>query len=184
VIVHLPSRNRTREVHHISSPRDRPAGAGRVAPSLAAQFGCNVHGQPLAHQDGKTGARLERVVVDGRRYVLKYLHLADDWVMRASGDRDLRPVVVWRDGWLDRLPVATDHAVVAAAWDERPDGRGAVLVLRDVTDHLVPEGDDELPFAGHRGFIDRMAQLRATFWGCQATPGLLGLSTRLVFFGP
>jgi hypothetical protein len=143
-----------------------------------------VHGQPLAHQDGKTGARLERVVVDGRRYVLKYLHLADDWVMRASGDRDLRPVVVWRDGWLDRLPVATDHAVVAAAWDERPDGRGAVLVLRDVTDHLVPEGDDELPFAGRRGFIDRMAQLHATFWGCQATPGLLGLSTRLVFFGP
>ena len=63
----------------------------RIAPLLAALLGAHVRGEPLAHDDGKTGARLERVTVDGRRYVLKYLHAADDWVMRATGDVGCRP---------------------------------------------------------------------------------------------
>jgi hypothetical protein len=163
---------------------DGPLAARRIAPSLTELFGHEVAGEELTAEDGKTGARLERVVVDGRPYVLKHLHLADDWGMRASGDLAVRAVAVWRDGWLDRLPAAIDHAVVDAAWDDRPDGRGAVLVMRDVGDHLVPEGDTELPLGQHHAFIDHMAQLHTTFWAAQGTPGLLPLSTRLVFFGP
>lgn len=45
----------------------------------------------LVHQDGKSGARLERISVDEQRYVLKRLHLTDDWVMRATGDLLIRP---------------------------------------------------------------------------------------------
>ena len=163
---------------------DHAAPTRPVAASLTEVFGADVRPEPLEQQDGKTGARLERLTVDGRRYVLKRLHLADDWLMRASGDLALRPLVVWRDGWLDRLPAAIDHAVVAAAWDERPDGRGAVLVMDDVADHLVPEGDAALPLGQHHGFIDHMAQLHVAFWGCGDAPGLLALPTRLVFFGP
>ena len=39
----------------------------------------------LAGVPGKSGASLERVVIDGQDYVLKHLDLAEDWTMRASG---------------------------------------------------------------------------------------------------
>ena len=163
---------------------DHAAPTRPVAASLPEVFGTDVRPEPLEQRDGKTGARLERLTVDGRRYVLKRLHLNDDWGMRASGDLVLRPLAAWRAGWLDRLPGTIDHAVVAAAWDERSDGRGAVLVMHDVGDELVPEGDEELPLEQHRGFIDHMAQLHATFWGWQDTIGLLPLSERFAWFGP
>ena len=163
---------------------DTPDPPRRVAGSLAELLGQDVSGDVLTGADGKTGARLERVTVDGHRYVLKHLHLADDWVMRATGDLQVRAVAVWRDGWLDGLPTDIDHAVVGAAWDDRPDGRGAVLVMHDVAEHLVPEGDEELPLEQHHAFVQHMAALHATFWGSRATAGLLHLSTRLVFFGP
>lgn len=165
----------------------RPEGATevrRVASSLTELLGGEVRGEPLAASDGKTGARVERVVVDGRPYVLKFLHRADDWSMRATGDLACRPVTVWRSGWLDRLPACIDHAVVGAAWDDRPDGRGAVLVMHDVGPWLVPEGDGQLPLAQHLSFLDHMAQLHATFWERRDTIGLLPLSSRFAFFGP
>jgi aminoglycoside phosphotransferase (APT) family kinase protein len=166
-------------------PLDGRAPPHRIAGSVAELFGGSVTGEPVVSDDGKTGARLERVTVDGQAYVLKYLHASEDWIMRATDDRDHRAVAVWRDGWLDSLPAGIDHAVVAAAWDERPEGRGAVLVMHDVGEHLVPEGDAELPLAQHTAFIDHMAALHATFWDRRdATTGLLPLATRLTFFGP
>ena len=39
----------------------------------------------LDEAPGKSGATLERVVIDGEAYVLKHLDLAQDWTMRASG---------------------------------------------------------------------------------------------------
>jgi hypothetical protein len=161
-----------------------PAPARHVAASLTEILGHEVAGDPLTSTDGKTGAQLERVTVDGQGWVLKHLHLATDWGMRATGDLGPRAVTVWRDGWLDRLPASIDHAVAAVAWDDRDGHRGAVLVMHDVADHLVPEGDEELPFEQHRRFIDHMAQFHATFWDTPDTPRLLPLSTRLVFFGP
>jgi hypothetical protein len=167
------------------TPRiDGPVPSRHVVASLTELFGHEVSGEELTGDDGKTGARLERVVVDGRPYVLKHLHLADDWGMRASGDLAIRAVAVWRDGWLDRLPRTIDHTVVAAAWDDRAERRGAVLVMRDVGEHLVPEGDALLPAEQHRNFVAHMAQLHATFWDRQGTPELLPLSTRLVLFSP
>ncbi len=170
---------------HIDRPDlHGPDADRRIAPSLAAFFGSPVHGEPLAHDDGKTGARLERVVVDGEPYVLKYLHGEDDWVMRATGDVDCRPVTLLRHGWLDHLPACIDHALVGAAWDDRPDGRGAVLVMRDVSAWLVPEGDAALGLGAHLAFVDHMAQLHAAFWDWRDTIGLLPLSVRFTWFGP
>ena len=39
----------------------------------------------LTEGAGKSGARLERIVIGGQPYVLKHLDLAEDWTMRASG---------------------------------------------------------------------------------------------------
>jgi hypothetical protein len=156
-----------------------------VAASLEELLGDGAKQTPLAQTDGKTGARLERVTLDGRPFVLKYLHLDDDWGMRATGDLGIRPVMLWRDGWLDRLPASIDHAVVAAAWDDRPEGRGAVLLMHDVGEHLLPEGDSPIPIDQHHAFLEHMAQLHATFWAAEGSAeGLLPLSTRLIFFGP
>ncbi len=168
----------------MSMQTNGPGSSRHVAGSLIELLGGEIAGEPVAGDDGKTGARLERVTIDGRSYVLKHLHLDDDWLMRATGDLEIRAVTVWRAGWLDRLPPELDAAVVGAAWDDRPGGRGAVLVMHDVADHLVPEGDDELPLEQHHAFVDHMAALHATFWGSTATAELLSLSTRLVFFGP
>lgn len=162
----------------------RPAHVRRVASSVTELFGAPVRGEPVTADDGKTGAPLERVVVDEQRYVLKYLHRANDWVMRATGDVGYRPIAMWRHGWLDQVPDCIDHAVVGAAWQERSDGRGAVLVMRDVGAWLLPEGDAEIPLDQHLSFLDHMAQLHAAFWECRDTIGLLPLSSRLVCFGP
>ena len=163
---------------------DRSAARRHVAASLAELLGPAVRGEPLTHTDGKSGVRMERAVVDGHRYVLKYLHPTDDWIMRATGDVACRPVTLFRHGWLDRLPACIDHAVFGIAWDDRPDGRGAVLVMRDVGAWLLDEGDAEIPLERHRAFLDHMAQLHAVFWGTRDTIGLLTLDDRFGWFAP
>ena len=68
-------------------------------------------------EDTKSGARFERVVIAGERYVLKYQDPRDDWLLRATGDPGVRYVRLWEHGLLERLPDAVDPAVVAAAFD-------------------------------------------------------------------
>ena len=53
---------------------------------------------------GKSGARLERVVIAGQPYVLKHLDLAEDWTMRASGCLRGAPLLAWERGLLSRPP--------------------------------------------------------------------------------
>lgn len=168
-------------VHMCSDVR----GEGRdVARSVEELVGPDADRAPLTTVDGKSGARLERVVVDGQRYVLKHLHRDDDWLMRATEDRDGRPVTLWRAGWLDRLPACIDHTMVGAAWDDRPEHRGGAILLHDVAEWLLPEGDEQIPLDQHRQFIDHMAQLHAAFWDCRDTIGLLPVEKRFTWFGP
>ena len=49
---------------------------------------------------GKSGARLERLVIAGHPYVLKHLDLAEDWTMRASGCLRGAPLLAWERGLL------------------------------------------------------------------------------------
>jgi len=66
---------------------------------------------PLEGTDGKSGSSLERVVIDGERFVLKHLHPDDDWTMRGFGDLGCRPVEVWTSGLLDAVPPTIDHTL-------------------------------------------------------------------------
>jgi hypothetical protein len=142
--------------------------------------------RPLVAGDAKSGARLERVVIDGERFVLKHLHPDDDWTMRGFGDLGCRPVEVWSSGLLDALPSVIDHAVVGAARGFGRNGWGAVLLLRDVGPHLVPEGTAPVPLDTHRQLLDHLAELAAAFWEVDpgGLPELLSLESRYTAFGP
>jgi hypothetical protein len=72
---------------------------------------------------GKSGARLERVVIRGQPYVLKRLDLADDWTMRASGFLHGAPLELWRRGILARLPPASTSRSSRSPRTARPAAR-------------------------------------------------------------
>jgi hypothetical protein len=122
--------------------------------------------EPLRHDDSKSGARLERVEIDGEWFVAKWLDLRDDWTMRAVGDFGGATLRIWRCGLLGALPTCINQPIVAVAHDPAvgPGGYGTVLLMRDVAPYLVPEGDTVLTLDQHRGFVDHMAQVHATFW--------------------
>ena len=116
----------------------------------------------LAEVPGKSGATLERVVIDGQDYVLKHLDLADDWTMRASGCLRGAPLVLWERGILARLPGCLNQPIVGAA---REPG-GCALLMRDVTPWLVPATDAPIALDQHARFLRHMAALHAEFWAC------------------
>jgi hypothetical protein len=141
--------------------------------------------EPLGGTDGKSGAVLERVVIDGEPFVLKQLHVDDDWTMRGFGDVGCRPVRLWTSGLLDALPPEIDHVTVGAAVGLGRHGWGAALLLHDVGADLVPEGDAPVRLEDHRAFLDAMAALAAAFWGGpEPIDGLLPASCRYTAFNP
>jgi hypothetical protein len=142
--------------------------------------------RPLVASDAKSGAALERVVIEGEALVLKHLHPDDDWTMRGFGDLGCGPLLVWTSGLLDAVPECIDHAVVGAASGLGRNGWGAALLMRDVGSHLIPEGDAPVSPAAHHQLLDHLAELSATFWepAPAALPDLLPLENRYSAFGP
>jgi len=135
--------------------------------------------EPWLPEDTKSGARFERVVIGGERFVLKYQDRRDDWLMRATGDDGRRYVRLWERGLLDRVPGVIDHAVVAAGFDDQV---GRVL-LRDVSAQLLAPGV-ALTAEQHARFLDHMAGLHAAFWGWRDDAGLTPLTARYLTFSP
>jgi hypothetical protein len=109
---------------------------------------------------GKSGARLERVVIGGERYVVKYLHLSDDWTMRAAGDLSGASFTAWRRGLLARLPDCLNQPIVGVAKDPG----GCVLLMRDVSEWMVPVTEETIPIDQHHRFLDHMAAMHVGFW--------------------
>lgn len=155
-----------------------------AAPSVDDLIAGATERAPLDASDAKSGSALERVVIDGERFVLKHLHPDGDWTMRGFGDLACRPVEVWTSGLLDAVPPSIDHAVVGAAAGLGRNGWGGALLLRDVGKHLVPAGDHVLPLDHHRQLLDHMAALSAAFWEPTELPELLSLESRWSAFGP
>ncbi len=90
---------------------------------------------------GKSGAVLERCLVQGKRYVLKHLRLKDDWTMRAAGDLEGAPLTMWRRGLLAKLPDCINQPIVGVAVEPG----GCALLMRDVGEYLVPVSDEPVP---------------------------------------
>jgi len=157
---------------------------GRPVASSAAELLAGASSrEPLVHTDGKSFVPMERVVIDGRRYVTKSISPRWDWISRATGDYVARVLTCWRLGILDRLPASIDHAIVGVAYE--PDTLTTTLLMNDVADTFVAEGSDPLTLEQHRRFIDHMAQLHATFWGAtDDLPELTAMTTRYMALTP
>jgi Phosphotransferase enzyme family len=151
----------------------------RTAPTLDELLGSATSRQPWFPEDTKSGARFERLTIDGEAYVLKYQDARDDWLMRATGDTGERYFRLWESGLLGRMPEVIDHAVVAAGFEA---GVGRIL-LRDVSGQLLAPG---APFAviQHDRFVDHMAILHAAWWGWTDDVGLTPPAARYLMFSP
>lgn len=168
----------------VAAARPRPLVPRRAAASIEELLAGATSREPMVVADAKSGAPMERVVLDGRPLVLKHLHPDHDWTMRGFGDLSCRAVTVWTSGLLDAIPPVIDHAVVGAAVGLGRNGWGGALLMRDVSEHLVPPGDGTLPMDVHRQLLDHLAELAAAFWGAEGLPSLLPLGNRWTAFGP
>ncbi len=133
-----------------------------VLDSVRALLAGSERREPL-DTPGKSGARLERVWVDGQPYVVKYLDEDADWTLRAGAVPGSATVELWRRGILDDLPASIVQPIVAVAHD-RENPRLSALLMHDVGAHLVPAVDDPVPLDQHERFLDHMAELHAVFW--------------------
>ncbi|MCA1845113.1 MAG: hypothetical protein LC792_18345 [Actinobacteria bacterium] len=127
---------------------------------------------------GKSGARLERVTTaDGRILIVKFVDPEDDWVVRATGD-DGRLFRLWSAGMFGRLPAGVDSVIETV--EELP--RGWVVVMRDVTQSLVPAGR-LLTRQESRRAVAAASSVHDAFAGI-AIDGLCPLVDRLSFLAP
>jgi hypothetical protein len=163
--------------------RARPLTAHPVASSVDELIDGASGRRPFRNSDAKSGSSFERLEIDGERYILKVMHVDDDWLARSMGDVTCRQVRVWAAGLLAALPPSIDHTVVGAATGMGRNGWGAALLMRDVGDRLVPAGHQAISLDQHAAFLDHLAELSACFWGWTDTVGLTPPSMRWAFFG-
>jgi Phosphotransferase enzyme family len=135
--------------------------------------------------DSLSGSRFERVTIDGEAYIVKYISVDDDWIMRGTGDLHCRQLTLLSSSVLDALPETIDHTVVACAPYTSTSGRrSAALLMRDVSPSLVAPGSDPIDPALHRQFLQHMAQMHAAYIGFEDTVGLFPAAHHYVFLTP
>ena len=128
--------------------------------------------------DGRSGAHLERGVLDGRRVIVKTVEPDGDLSLLLGGDPSGREQRLWADGVLDRLPPGTGHALIAAGWT----GGRLVTVMRDLGAAVLSWDRRITPAELHRLF-GGLAGVHRTF-ADRPPDGLCDLATRLTLFAP
>jgi len=140
---------------------------------------------PFRTSDALSGSRFEAVRFRGRRMILKYVGVDDDWIMRASGDLHCRQLRLFQSGVLSRLPASIDHAIVAVAPYRSERGHtGAAILMREVATFLIPPGSAPIDLRTHLRFLDHMAELHAAYWGWEDAFELFPLAHHYVFLTP
>lgn len=155
-----------------------------VYPTVAAMLADATERIEVRAADGKSGSTFERLRIDGERYFLKSLSHDEDWIMRITGDVVHRPLLSWRAGIYHETPECIDHAIVAMAVEGSGTSARLSMLMHDIGEYLIPEGDDVVALDVHESFIDHMAAMHAHFWGWSDTVGLTPLAHRFRFFAP
>lgn len=141
---------------------------------------------PMSHSDSKSGAEFERVVIDGAPFIVKYLDRRTDWTMRCTGQVAYAPVVMWERGVMQSLPSCFDQPIVAMANADLDGevGMRVALLMRDVGEWMVPEGDHAIPLAVHLQLLDHLAVLSAAYWGGGPNVDVVPMSNRYFELSP
>ena len=163
-----------------TAPNTAPRATPRIAETLEELVAGATDRVEVRTSDAKSGARFERLVIDGERHFLKSLSAADDWIMRVTGNTSNWEFKVWKAGIYGETPPVIDHTVRGMALE----GDRLSILMTDCGDDLVPPGDDPVPAEHHADFIDAMAAMHAHFMGWQDELGLQDLSRRWLFFAP
>ena len=137
---------------------------------------------PFAPVDGLSGVPMERVVIDGERYIAKWLGRDLDWVSRVTSDTVCRPALMWELGLYDRVAPYVDPAVVGVSRD--PASGRCVLLMRDVSSYLFPEGAEPFTATDQEIVLTSMADLHAGLWGFTHVEGLCTTTELYRFFAP
>ena len=104
-----------------------------VAGSLDELLAGATERTPLEADDGKSGAHLEWVVIDGERFVLKILDLRTDWTMHAA---------FWEGGdELELVPMGNRYLILGPGMSENEAEIGTGAFIPE----LVGRGWRELP---------------------------------------
>lgn len=140
--------------------------------------------RPIRTSDAKSGADFELLTIDGHRCFLKVLDAESDWIMRVTGNTDHWEHKVWQAGLYQRFPDEIDHTIIAMALDTTLGSTRLGILMNDVSESLVPPGDEVVAREAHDGFVRHMALLHAEFWGWRDTDGLCPMVNRLRFFCP
>ena len=128
--------------------------------------------------NGKSGSRIERVTLaDGRRFVVKHVSPAWDWIMRGTHDSG-RIATLASSGLLSRVPAAIEHGVVAV----EPEGDGWAVIMRDLGASLVRDGE-RLSRARSRQVLAAAAALHNSFRD-EPPLELCPLADRYAFLSP
>lgn len=134
--------------------------------------------------DARSGSVFERVTIGEERYFAKTLGYQTDWIMRITGDHDLRTMKVWRAGVMGGVPAEIDHGVVGMAADGEGDSALLTILMRDLGAYLIPEGHELISPQTHQGLMDGLAALSACYWGWRDDIGLITLEERLRMWAP
>jgi hypothetical protein len=164
----------------------RPTAVHRLAASVDELLAGAERRETFVNTDNRSTAAFERVWIDGRPHVVKYVHVDDDFALRVSGDLGCRAVQAWAAGLLDAAPDLVDHAVVGAAYGYGRNGWGAALLMRDVSADLAVVVGRPFTPAEHEIFVDRLAGWCAATWDFHDDPDdplLLPYPARWAFFG-
>jgi hypothetical protein len=156
----------------------------RSAASVTKLLGVAAHREDFKTADSLSGSRFERVEIDGEQYVLKFMCVDEDWIMRGAGDLACRQLNLWRSPLTERIPAVIDPTVVGCA-DHYAPGKhlGAALLMRDVGDLLVST-ESVVPQHQHRIFLGHMAALHAAFWNWHDDIGLTPTAVHYTLLTP
>ena len=117
------------------------------------------HREIIVDSAGKSGAILERVRIDGKPYVVKYIDRTRDWTMRAAGSLRGVSFELWLRGLFDALPPCFLQPIVGVAREDM-----TVLLMDDVSEWLFPVTDQPISLDDHLRVLDHMAALHAALW--------------------
>lgn len=133
----------------------------------------------VAEHDGRSGARIERVLLrDGRQLVVKTVVPSQDLACVIDPDAADRELRLFESGVLAQLPDSVGHAVVGG-WRE---GGRVVIVMRDLGDAMIT-WQSRLTRSDCRRIVEAMVGLHRRFTG-SAPVGLVPLERWLVMLSP